>query len=317
MNKLRWRLIHLHKCSGITRPLLWQILGQDPTLTLVYQFSSSELSKNFTITSQKANHLYNDLHNEKIIQSLASDSKMCKVVTILDPYYPPLLKTIVDPPLVLYFLGNHNLLTQMPSLSVVGTRNPTWEANRKMNKIVTPLIKQDWVIVSGMAKGIDGIAHRLALSNNGKTIAVLGSGFQKIYPKQHLNLFQQLASSQLVISEYPPETPPRPCHFPERNRIISGLSFGTIVIEAKEKSGSLITVDQALEQGREVYAVPGSPLVEQTSGCHKMIQDGAKLVQNTYDLLEDWDAQKEKWCRLLSDSNENASFFNIDMETEV
>ncbi|WP_226034957.1 DNA-processing protein DprA [Aquibacillus saliphilus] len=317
MTNVRWRLIHLHKSKGASRPLIWKILKKDPTLKIIYQLSSSEFSKYFLITPQRANNLYRDLHDQEIIQSLFSDLKLCKVVTILDIDYPPLLKIINDPPLVLYFIGNYQLVFQMPLLSVVGTRNPTWEASRKMDKIIMPLIKENYVIVSGMAKGIDGIAHKLALDNQGKTIAVLGGGFNFIYPKQHLTMFQQLVNKQLVISEYPPNTPPKSYHFPERNRIISGLGFGTVVIEAKEKSGSLITVEQALDQGREVYAVPGSPLFEQTSGCHKMIQDGAKLVQNTYDIVEDWLVQREKWCRLLSELEENASVLDRQFGTEV
>src|SRR5690625_3753192 len=139
-----------------------------------------------------------------------------------------------------------------------------------------------------MAKGIDSYAHKLALGHKGNTIAVLGGGFNHIYPKQNSMLYKQISEKGLVISEYPPHIPPKRYHFPERNRIISGLSFGTLVIEATERSGTLITVDQALDQGREVYAVPGSPLIPQTKGCHQMIQDGAKLVINADDIREDW-----------------------------
>lgn len=213
---------------------------------------------------------------------------MYATITIVDENYPTVLKQIKDPPIVLYGLGNLSLLSHTPIISVIGTREPSKEARLKTEFIVKPLIESDWLIVSGMAKGIDSYAHHLALNHQGKTIAVLGGGFKHIYPKQNIDLFKKIVEHGLVLSEYPPHIPPARYHFPERNRIISGLSFGTLVIEAKEKSGTLITVDQALDQGREVYAVPGSPLVLQSKGCHQMIQDGAKLVIHAEDIIEDW-----------------------------
>src|SRR5699024_7267498 len=133
--------------------------------------------------------------------------------------------------------------------------------------------QKDFLIVSGMAKGIDSYSHQSALMNNGSTIAVLGSGFHHIYPKQNKQLFNEICNIGLVLSEYTPDTPPKKHHFPERNRIISGLSFGTLVIEAMERSGTMITVEQALDQGREVFAIPDSPLIPETIGCNQMIQD--------------------------------------------
>src|SRR5699024_7788905 len=158
----------------------------------------------------------------------------------------------------------------------------------KLVHIVSPLIKQKWLIVSGMAYGIDGMAHDLTLRHDGATIAVLGGGFYHVYPKTHIHLFNEIVKKGLVISEYPPYQRPQKYHFPERNRIISGLTKGTLVIEAMERSGTLITVDQALEQGKEVYAVPGSPFIRETAGCHKIIQEGAKLVAKFTDIVEEW-----------------------------
>jgi len=134
----------------------------------------------------------------------------------------------------------------------------------------------------------DSYAHRITLNYKCRTIAVLGGGFNHVYPKQNQTLSHQIAKDGLVITEYPPHVHPRRYHFPERNRIISGLSFGTLVVEANEKSGTMITVDQALDQGREVYAVPGTPYIKQTVGCHRLIQAGAKLVINAADIIEDW-----------------------------
>ncbi|WP_117169721.1 DNA-processing protein DprA [Paraliobacillus sediminis] len=299
MYNTRFRLIHLHRCNPTTRALIHKILRIDPTLTTIYDLKPTALMSMLSISSERANKLYQDLHNQNIIESIHQDLEKFHTWTILDPNYPLALRIIPDPPLVLYGLGNPELLNHNPSLSVIGTRNPSPEAKRKMHYILTPLVKADWLFVSGMALGIDGYAHKMACHYEGKTIAVLGSGLQHIYPKQHRELYRKLVQEQLVISEYPPDFPPQRYYFPERNRIISGLGFGTIVIEAKEKSGSLITVDQALEQSREVYAVPGAPWLVQTNGCHKMIQDGAKLVQNTSDLIEEWEQIKQKWCQTL------------------
>ncbi|WP_182199144.1 DNA-processing protein DprA [Paraliobacillus salinarum] len=300
MQDTRFRLIHLYRASFASRKFIHRVLQHDPSLQNLYQWTPTEMQSLFLISKEKANQVYYNLHEVKISEKVKNDLLHYHIWTIIDDDYPFSLRFIPDPPVVLYGLGKRDFLTYQPSLSVVGTRNPSKEAKVKMLAILGPLIKEDWLFVSGMALGIDGLAHRLAYYYQGKTIAVLGSGLQHIYPKQHEELFQGLTTDHLVISEYPPDIPPRKYHFPERNRIISGLSFGTIVIEAKEKSGSLITVDQALEQGREVYAVPGSPLLVQTQGCHKMIQDGAKLVRNAYDLTVDWNENKEKWHRTLS-----------------
>ena len=243
----------------------------------------------FSLPMNHAQLFYSDLHQVAMRTQLKKDLLDYKVITIVDADYPNVLKQIKDPPLVLYANGDISLLNQRPSLSVIGTRQPSNEAAQKIKLIVKPLIDENWLIISGMAKGIDSYAHHLALTYGGKTIAILGGGFQHIYPKQNRLLYQEIAKKGLVLSEYPPDRPPARYHFPERNRIISGMSFGTLVIEAMERSGTSITVDQALDQGREVYAVPGSPLIPQTKGCHRMIQDGAKLVLDPEDILQDWE----------------------------
>ncbi|WP_164669007.1 DNA-processing protein DprA [Virgibacillus doumboii] len=295
MELIRKRLIHIHRCRGITRRTIRRFFRYDSTLKSIYNLSSTELRQFFSLPQQNASLFYSDLHNNQLKLQLKTDLKVYKVITVVDDNYPFVLKTIKDAPLVLYAMGNTDLLADQPMLSVIGTRRPSQEAMLKMKKFVLPLIKRNWIIVSGMAMGIDSYSHQLALQNNGKTIAVLGSGFNYIYPKQNTFLFKQISNHGLLLSEYPPDIPPQRFHFPERNRIISGLSFGTLVIEATEKSGTLITVDQALDQGREVYAVPGSPLLEQTKGVHKMIQDGAKLVYEPEDIIEDWKSIGPNW----------------------
>ncbi|MFD1037999.1 DNA-processing protein DprA [Virgibacillus byunsanensis] len=287
--------------------MLQKIFHYDPSLKTIYKLSSSQISHTFFIPQKYATLLYVDLRDPAIKSHIKNDLKNYTVITIVDEGYPSVLKTINDPPLVLYAYGDVSLVTRSPALSVIGTRNPSHEAKAKLIHIMAPLIQEGWVVVSGMAKGVDSYAHQLSLKQKGKTIAVLGGGFHHIYPKQNMELFKQIVQEGLVLSEYPPDTQPKKFHFPERNRIISGLSFGTLVIEATEKSGTLITVDQALDQGREVYAVPGSPLLPQTSGCNRMIQDGAKLVQVAKDIKEDWDRGLTTWGFIPTKRKENIS----------
>lgn len=292
---LRKRLIHLHRCRGISRRTIVKMLHDDPQLDTPYKLSSTQMSQRYRLPFKNSQLLYADLHNPHLLNEIKRDLATYPVLTIVDENYPAVLKTIKDPPLVLYALGDLTLANKYPALSVIGTRSPSRYAFAKMDHIVRPLIYLDWIIVSGMAKGIDSYAHWLALNHSGKTIAVLGGGFHHIYPKQNIKLFNQIKQNGLLLSEYAPNTPPQRFHFPERNRIISGLSFATLVIEAMERSGTLITVDQALDQGREVYAVPDSPLVAQAKGCLQMIQDGAKLIHDASDIMEDWTELERFW----------------------
>lgn len=220
--------------------------------------------------------------------------RKCKTWTILDEDYPNIFRMISDPPVVLYGLGQMHLVHQVNCLSVIGSREPTIHTEKRMQHLLSPVIK-DFVIVSGMAKGTDALAHRLAIKGGGKTIAVLGSGFRYPYPYENQTLFDELVRHHLILSEYPPDTKPAKFRFPERNRLISALSFGTLIIEAKLKSGTMITADQALEQGRVVMVMPGDILNPNTAGCHALIQQGAKLVQNTQDIIEEWLENKHNW----------------------
>ncbi|SFM32487.1 DNA processing protein [Gracilibacillus orientalis] len=288
MKKNEWRLIHLHYIIGTNRNLIWNVMNEDPEFEQMYKWDVQQWKEKFQIHDKKAFFIVKRLQDKSLKQKIVRYVEAYQVLTIFSKDYPVSLKEIPDPPLVLYLHGNPRLLSHVPNLSVVGTRYPSKFARSIMANILTPLFECDFLITSGMAIGIDGFAHQLALQHLSPTIAVLGSGFEHVYPKQHLTLFTQLVEQGLILSEYPPDLPPRKYHFPERNRIISGLSFGTLVIEAKEKSGTLITVDQALEQGKEVFAVPGSVLAETSSGCNQLIKEGAKLVKNSHDILEEY-----------------------------
>ena len=200
-----------------------------------------------------------------------------------DKDYPPLLKQIPDPPVVLYFLGNKTYLKNC--FAIVGSKKATTYGRNCAMKIASCLAEQDIVIVSGLAKGIDTYAHKGALEANGKTVAVLGSGVNIVYPYENKKLYSDIIDHGAVISEYPPDTNPLPYFFPLRNRIVSGLSKGILVIEAGEKSGTLITVDYALAQGREVFALPGNISSSQSKGTNDLIYHGATPAIDPDDII--------------------------------
>jgi len=284
---LKERLLLLHHCRGAGWKSIHRILTEDSELRHIYDLTATDLIKQFRFHPTHAERFLDDLHHIDIQSRLEQyDKTNIKVITIFDEQYPSLLKQIYDPPWVLYALGDITLLNRHPALGVVGTRQPTQHAYKNMTHVLDPLIEQGWVIVSGLALGIDGYAHRIAL--NGNTIAVLGSGLYHPYPARHRPLFEHLSKHQLVVSEYPPDQLPNKWQFPERNRIISGLSIGLLVVEAKHKSGSLITADQAMEQGRDVFAIPGPILEANYEGTHGLIQQGAKLVTSAEDILNEF-----------------------------
>jgi DNA processing protein len=203
-----------------------------------------------------------------------------------DPAYPPLLRAIPDPPEELWVLGDIGAL-EGPCVAIVGSRAASHYATEIARALAFDLGRCGMVVVSGMARGVDGAAHRGALQAGGRTIAVLGSGVDVLYPSEHADLMERIPNSGAVVSEFPPGAPPLPGHFPRRNRVISGLSRAVVVIEAGEKSGSLITARCALEQGREVMAVPGNALSGRNRGSHALLKDGARLVEGVDDVLEE------------------------------
>jgi len=210
----------------------------------------------------------------------------CKVITIADENYPSSLKAIYDPPPILYVKGNL-LPADSYAISVVGTRNATTYGIKVAEQLSGQLASRGITIVSGMAHGIDTFAHNGALNAKGRTIAVMGCGLDIIYPAENSSLFEKIISSGAVISELPMGTKPHRGMFPRRNRIISGMSLGTLVVEASKQSGAMITVDCALEQGREVFAVPGQIFSDTSKGTNELIKQGAKLVDSVEDILNE------------------------------
>ena len=208
-----------------------------------------------------------------------------RVITYWDKDYPPHLKNMFYPPLILYILGNFSQQDQY-SIAIVGTRLPTHYGKAQCEKIAKELAKQNITIVSGMARGIDTVAHRAALRNNGRTVAVIGSGLDVIYPAENKKMFNEIIENGAVVSEFELGTKPDAQNFPKRNRIISGLALGTIVVESNIKGGALQTASYALDQNREVFAIPGNLGVKQSEGTNFLIQKGeAKLIKCAEDVL--------------------------------
>ena len=208
------------------------------------------------------------------------------LITPDDPRLPTVLRGIPDPPIALFALGDPELLTA-PQIAMVGSRNPTTGGRRTARDFARDIAGAGLGVTSGLAEGIDTAAHEGALAADGMTIAVMGTGLDSVYPAANLDLAHRIARDGLLISEMPPGTPPRPGHFPRRNRIIAGLTLGTLVVEAAEKSGSLITARLAADYGREVFAIPGSIHNPMARGCHRLIRQGAKLVETSMDILEE------------------------------
>jgi DNA processing protein len=265
-------------------------------------FAQSESALRQVVSAAQARHLaslpdgWAELTQETWdwLQNPPSADTACALVTLGDADYPAPLLLIPDPPLMLYALGQTAALQNLKaeqSLAMVGSRNPTPQGQANAREFARALASSGLTIVSGMALGIDGAAHNGALLGAGPqalaTIAVVGTGLDRVYPRQHRELAHRIAQRGLILSEYHLGTPPLNANFPKRNRLISGLSQATLVVEAALQSGSLITAKQALEQGRDVLAIPGSIHSAQAKGCHALIKQGAKLVESAQDVLEE------------------------------
>ena len=226
---------------------------------------------------------------EKILQDCAKEEIF--LITMDDALYPLRLKNIYDPPILLYGKGKMPLFDDEVVISMVGTRSCTPYGISCGEELGYELARQGAMVVSGMAKGIDAACMRGALRAGGFTCAVLGCGVDVPYPAENRRLYEDILATGVILSEYPPKTEPESWRFPQRNRIMSGLSLGTLVVEAPEKSGALITANDALEQGREVFAVPGPIDAPSSRGCHKLIREGAGLVSCAWDLLSEYESR--------------------------
>lgn len=228
LKEARKRLIHIHTCRGIGWKTIRKFYAYDRTLQKIYDLSAVKLVELFSMKKEHAAHFYKDLH-ETTFSDLFREyqNKGIRVVTRFDEQYSQVLAEIADPPWVLYCKGDVSILNESHMLSVVGTRNPSKTGFQALRVLIGPLVEQGWGIVSGLANGIDSAAHRLSLKS--RTIAVLGSGFDHVYPAKAKVLAEEIAKEHLLVSEYPPAAPPEPWRFPHRNRVISGLTRGTLV----------------------------------------------------------------------------------------
>jgi DNA processing protein len=282
LDYLAKKLIHLIHSKHSSWKAIYSILKADSGLNNLYE------EKYYTSLFTQQNNLLNNLHEIPVDKLLSEySSQNIHLITIFDDNYPERLKTIYQPPWVLFAKGDMSLLNYQQSLAVVGSRKASEYGLKAIEYLFSELVEKGIMIVSGLAQGIDAHAHKTAIRLGGRTTGVIAGGFSNIYPKENIKLAEYMMEKQLVISEYPPSTPPQKWHFPMRNRIISGLSMGTLVIEARKKSGSLITAEFALNEGREVFAVPGSILTPNSDGVHDLIQQGAKLIRNPQDILEE------------------------------
>ncbi|MEI5992517.1 DNA-processing protein DprA [Candidatus Enterococcus mansonii] len=279
-------LFKLAVCNGIGNLGMLKVLDFSVSYHNSTDFSKEEIIQIAGITT------YQKLFSESWNNWSENDDTLKKFqaahdfITILDPTYPSHLKQIYNCPAILFYKGNLELLKKN-SLAFIGARSASVYGINVVRRLIPEMINNDLVIVSGLAKGIDSVSHQVAMQNGGKTIGIIGTGLDICYPKETAHIQRKMMLEQLVISEYPNGTGPKRYHFPMRNRIIAGMSLGTCVVEAKQKSGSLITAQAALEYGREVFAVPGNLFNAESDGCHALIQDGAKCTICPQDILEE------------------------------
>jgi DNA processing protein len=275
----------LNQTPGLGNAALCQMLTKFGSPAAIYNASISQLRE--VVDAEIARKISQGVDIDAIKPTLDWLKKdNAHIVTLADSEYPKKLLEINNPPAVLYAIGHLHWLNH-PSIAMVGSRSATPQGEKNAENFAQSLCELGLCVVSGMALGIDGAAHRGALKANGATIAVVGTGLDIVYPARHRDLAHKITERGLIISEFPLGTPSKAQNFPRRNRLISGLSLGCLVVEANIDSGSLITARLATEQGREVFAIPGSIHSPVAKGCHRLIKQGAKLVENTLDILEE------------------------------
>ena len=275
----------LNRINGIGPRAVMSLLTRWPDLSELFKLSTRQLMD--AGLSQKMASAIASFNQQHVVADLKwRDAPHHFLLTWESQDYPALLKEIHDPPIVLYAIGDLSCLAN-PCLAMVGTRKPSASGRETAQRFAHDLSLHNITIVSGLALGIDAYAHTGCLEAHGKTIAVMGTGIDCIYPHRHVKLAERICQTGLLMSEFPLQTPPIAGHFPRRNRIISGLSLSTLVVEAAVRSGSLITARMALEQNRDVLAIPGSIHNLQARGCHHLLQQGARLVASIDDVLDE------------------------------
>ncbi|PSL42114.1 DNA processing protein [Planomicrobium soli] len=287
--KFLQRLLALHYVYPKPLNKLNLLLEKDLQLERLHEQSAQQLSQKLLISAASAQQLKTAYADSlKIPFEAVYEKHKIIPISYLHPLYPKSLLELFDPPAILYAKGKTNLLDNPDRLAIIGSRKATSYSRNAMELIVPPVVENNFVIISGLAKGADAMAHETAITFGGSTIAVTGSGFLHPYPKENLNLHNIIEENHLIITEYPPYMPPKKWNFPMRNRIISGLSRGIVVTEAQTKSGTWSTVDHAIEHGKDIFAVPGNIFSPLSEGPHKLISEGAKPVWNGWQVLEEY-----------------------------
>ncbi|WP_333583012.1 DNA-processing protein DprA [Lactobacillus acetotolerans] len=273
----------MNKTDFLLRLKLQKGIGYVKMLRIASQLDTDDVNisaiQSMALPSALKEASFAALNDQKAERMIYRIKKQCKVLTFFDSLYPEKLRQIYQPPLILFARGDLTLL-QRKIITIVGSRLATSYSKIVINNLVPSLVKKHLVIASGLAKGVDGMAHTATLRNNGKTIAVVGNGLNHFYPMSNHGIQEKIVENGLLLSEYLPDTPPRPFRFPERNRILAGLSESVVVTEAKERSGSLITANLALQENRNVYAVPGPITSQLSAGTNKLIEAGADPIIN-------------------------------------
>ncbi|OGP79243.1 MAG: DNA protecting protein DprA [Deltaproteobacteria bacterium RBG_16_49_23] len=288
----------LNFVPGVGSVFIKRLLDRFETPEAVFQASMKELLEVEGLGLKVASEIKKGPSEQAVKKEISLLEKSgVRMITLKDPVYPPRLRDIYDPPSLLYLKGDLKKEDEL-AVSIVGSRKTTPYGRWITEKISQDLARHGVTVVSGMARGVDSVAHWGAISGGGRTIAVLGCGVDVVYPPENRNLFAKILEQGAVLSEFPMGSPPEGGHFPKRNRIISGLSIGVVVVQASADSGSLITANFALEQGRDVFAIPGNVGVEGSRGTNRLIKDGAKMVESSEDILEEilpqWKRGKER-----------------------
>lgn len=281
-------LIALHYVYPLTLNKLQKLLEISHSIKNIKNLSSSEFSKILSISTKSAENILLNYHRMLKNNLLdAYTSANINVIPFNNEYYPTKLMECIDPPTILYAKGDISILKNPKKIAIIGSRKATNYSEMAMDLIVPPLVENNFVIVSGLAKGADSLAHNAAIKYGGKTIGVLGHGLFHLYPKENKKLADEMEGNHLLLTEYPPYVGVQKWHFPMRNRIISGISNAIVVTEAALKSGSLITTEHALEHGKDVFVVPGPINSEQSKGTNSLLREGAIPIWSGHQIIEE------------------------------
>ena len=287
LNRLK-ELLTLHYVYPLTLNKFRKLANEVESLEKIASLKPNQLAKILSISTKAAQVILTNY--EKILNiDLIRNYNAANIFPITYDHesYPFSLLQLIDPPTVLYAKGNLTFLTIQPKVAIIGSRKATTYSKIAMDAIVPPLVKEEIVIVSGLAKGADALAHDAAIRNGGKTIAVLGHGFSHQYPKENKQLFEKIEGNHLLLTEYPPYMGVQKWHFPMRNRIISGISNAIVVTESTLKSGTLITTEHALDSGKDVFVVPGPIHSEQSLGTNRLLREGAIPIWDGEQIVEE------------------------------